>query len=109
MDYSPPEISNRVQNGSFFAVTAGAIALVLLFSVTELSAQSFWRKNDRNTFIRNIQFNFNIPSARGIGLGGAFVAVADDATAGMANPAGLTVLTKPEISVHYKVSRFSHT
>lgn len=80
----------------------------MLFSV-ELSAQSFWRKNDRNTFIRNIQFNFNIPSARGIGLGGAFVAVADDATAGMANPAGLTVLTKPEISVHYKVSRFSHT
>ena len=81
----------------------------MLCSVTELSAQSFWRKNDRNTFIRNIQFNFNIPSARGIGLGGAFVAVADDATAGMANPAGLTVLTKPEISVHYKVSRFSHT
>jgi len=81
----------------------------MLSGFSELAAQSFWRKNDRNTFIRNIQFNFNIPSARAIGLGGAFVAVADDATAGMANPAGLTVLTKPEVSVHYKVSRFSHT
>jgi len=74
-----------------------------------LRAMSFWRKNDRNTFIRNIQFNFNIPSARAVGLGGAFVATADDATAGMANPAGLTVLTTPEISLHYKVSRFGHT
>ncbi|MBW7995402.1 MAG: hypothetical protein FVQ81_02290 [Candidatus Glassbacteria bacterium] len=71
-------------------------------------AQSFWRKNDRNTFIRNVQFNFNIPSARAVGLGGAFVAIADDATAGMANPAGLTILTKPEVSAHYKISRFTH-
>jgi long-chain fatty acid transport protein len=82
---------------------------ILLFSSSPAGAQSFWRKNDRNTFLRNIQFNFNIPSARAVGLGGAFVAIADDATAGMANPAGLTILTKPEISVHYKISRFSHT
>ena len=81
---------------------------VLLFSSSQAVAQSFWRKNDRNTFLRNIQFNFNIPSARAVGLGGAFVAIADDATAGMANPAGLTILTKPEMSVHYKISRFSH-
>ena len=109
MKHSPLERSIRTPIGSLPAVLAGTIALLLLTGVTELSAQSFWRKNDRNTFIRNIQFNFNIPSARGIGLGGAFVAVADDATAGMANPAGLTALTRPEISVHYKVSRFSHT
>ncbi|MFC1614684.1 OmpP1/FadL family transporter, partial [Gemmatimonadota bacterium] len=93
---------------SFLAIITGVGSLLLFSGVTELYAQSFWRKNDRNTFIRNIQFNFNIPSARAIGLGGAFVAVADDATAGMANPAGLTVLTKPEISVHYKGSRFTH-
>jgi long-chain fatty acid transport protein len=74
-----------------------------------LQAQSFSRKIDRNTFVRNIQFNFNIPSARAVGLGGAFVAIADDATAGMANPAGLTILTKPEISVHYKLNSFNHT
>ncbi len=86
-------------------------SLLLIMTATApsgLLAQSFWRKNDRNTFIRNVQFNFNIPSARAVGLGGAFVAIADDATAGMANPAGLTVLTKPEISSHFKVSRFTH-
>ncbi|HUU28220.1 MAG TPA: outer membrane protein transport protein [archaeon] len=83
--------------------------LLVISGHIELQAQSFWRKSDRNTFIRNIQFNFNIPSARAVGLGGAFVAIADDATAGMANPAGLTILTKPEISVHYKLNRFSHT
>jgi len=85
------------------------ISFILLCFGSEAAAQSFWRKIDRNTFIRNVQFNFNIPSARAVGLGGAFVAIADDATAGMANPAGLTILTKPEISVHYKLSSFSHT
>jgi len=89
--------------------TFALIFAVLLFNSQEAVAQSFWRKNDRNTFIRNVQFNFNIPSARAVGLGGAFVSIADDATAGMANPAGLTILTRPEISVHYKISRFSHT
>jgi hypothetical protein len=34
------------------------------------------------------QFNFNNPGARALGMGGAFVAVADDATAVIANPAG---------------------
>ncbi len=92
-----------------FSPIPALLSLLLLILSSEATAQSFWRKNDRNTFIRNVQFNFNIPSARAVGLGGAFVAIADDATAGMANPAGLTILTKPEISVHYKISRFSHS
>ena len=109
MEKAPLKIKKPFSSGLFLAVTACALCLFSLFCVPDLSAQSFWRKNDRNTFINNIQFNFNMPSARGISLGGAFVAVADDATAGMANPAGLTVLTKPEVSMHYKVSRFNHT
>jgi long-subunit fatty acid transport protein len=36
--------------------------------------------------------------ARAVGMGGAFIAVADDATAASWNPAGLTQLKKPEIS-----------
>ena len=44
--------------------------LILVLFCCDIEAQSFERKNDRNTFIRNIQFNFNIPSARAIGLGG---------------------------------------
>ncbi|MCP3876202.1 MAG: hypothetical protein GY699_24050 [Desulfobacteraceae bacterium] len=37
--------------------------------------------------------------ARAMGMGGAFIAVADDATAASWNPAGLIQLEKPEISV----------
>lgn len=37
--------------------------------------------------------------ARALGMGGAFIAVADDATAATFNPAGLAQLLKPEISV----------
>ena len=85
-----------------------AVCLLSGLLAAQAAGQSFWRKNDRNTFIRNIQFNFNIPSARAVGLGGAFVAIADDATAGMANPAGLTILTMPEVSAHFKESRFKH-
>jgi len=36
--------------------------------------------------------------ARAIGMGGAFIAIADDATAASWNPAGLVQLEKPEIS-----------
>ena len=37
--------------------------------------------------------------ARALGMGGAFIAVADDATAASWNPGGLTQLERPEISV----------
>jgi hypothetical protein len=39
-----------------------------------------------------INFNFANPGARARGIGGAFVALADDATASLANPAGLAYL-----------------
>lgn len=39
------------------------------------------------------------PGARSLGLGGAFVALADDATAAWSNPSGLMQLARPEISL----------
>ncbi len=48
------------------------------------------------------QFNFITPGARATALGGAFIGLADDATAVGANPAGLTVLNVPEVSVEFK-------
>ncbi len=39
--------------------------------------------------------------ARAMGMGGAFIGVADDATAASWNPAGLVQLEKPEVSVVY--------
>jgi long-subunit fatty acid transport protein len=45
------------------------------------------------------EFSFSNPGARSLGLGGAFAALADDATAAFANPAGLVQLLRPEISI----------
>ena len=42
------------------------------------------------------EFSFSNPGARAMGLGGAFAALADDATAAFANPAGLVQLLEPE-------------
>ena len=45
------------------------------------------------------EFSFSNPGARSLGFGGAFVALADDATAAFANPAGLVQIARPEISL----------
>jgi long-subunit fatty acid transport protein len=60
---------------------------------------------DSETF-SGFQFNFNNPGARALGMGGAFVAVADDATAVIANPAGLVILQRPELSAEVKFSKY---
>ena len=46
-----------------------------------------------------VELSFSNPGARSLGLGGAFVALADDATAAFANPAGLVQLAELEFSV----------
>lgn len=47
-----------------------------------------------------VPFDFGPPGARSLGMGGTFIALADDATAAEANPAGLTQLSRPEMSIH---------
>ena len=47
----------------------------------------------------SVQFSFSNPGARSLAFGGAFAALADDATAAYANPAGLVQLTRPEVSL----------
>lgn len=48
------------------------------------------------------EFSFSNPGARSMGFGGAFAALADDATAAFANPAGLVQLTAPEVSLEVR-------
>jgi long-chain fatty acid transport protein len=55
---------------------------------------------------RNFQFSFVNPGARSGAMGGAFIGLADDATAAEANPAGLVILTKPEVSFEYRNTEF---
>jgi long-subunit fatty acid transport protein len=70
-----------------------ALAAGILFLVPSASAQNL---NDINA---GIQFDFSLPGARSLAMGGAFVALADDATAAYSNPAGLVVLNRPEFSL----------
>lgn len=67
-----------------------ATMVVALISASQLRAQGG---------PTTIQFSFSNPGARSLGMGGAFAAVADDATAAFANPAGLAQLTRPEVSI----------
>jgi long-chain fatty acid transport protein len=53
------------------------------------------------------EFSFSNPGARSLGLGGAFAALADDATAAFANPAGLVQLASLEISAEVRHWGFS--
>jgi len=54
----------------------------------------------------NARWNITGAGARAAGMGGAFIGVADDATAVVWNPAGLTQLYRPEASI---VSKYNST
>ena len=55
----------------------------------------------------SIPFNLSAPGARSMGMGGAFLGLADDATAAYTNPAGLTQLIAPEVSVEGRHTNYS--
>ena len=57
--------------------------------------------------LTSLEFSFSNPGARSLGFGGAFVALADDATAAFANPAGLVQLSRPEISLEGRSWHYS--
>jgi long-subunit fatty acid transport protein len=89
-------------------------ALALWIAASCLPAAGLAQTNTEN--FAQFRFNFNNPGARATGIGGAFMSIADDATASEANPAGLTTLLRPELSLEAKgiqfithVDNFSHT
>lgn len=80
-------------------------ALVLPVCLAIFSSTGLAQTNT-DTFAQ-LEFNFNNPGARSTGIGGAFISIADDATAAVSNPAGLTSLIQPEISFELKGIRYS--
>jgi len=70
-----------------------ALALCTLVALPALA------QNTDIEALSGLQFNFGNPGARSLGMGGAFIGLADDASAAEANPAGLTILRKPEFSI----------
>lgn len=55
-----------------------------------------------------VQFNFSTPGAGNMGLGGAFLALAFDASAAYTNPAGLTTIAAPEALVEVRHWTYTH-
>lgn len=53
-----------------------------------------------------LEYSFAPPGARSLAMGASFLGLADDATAAASNPAGLTILTKPEVSAHFRYTSF---
>ena len=76
---------------------AHRLTLVVLIAAT-IAAASGTAQETPSTF----EFSFSNPGARSLGLGGAFAALADDATAAFANPAGLVQLVSLEVSAEVR-------
>ena len=68
-----------------------ALPAVVLFAPSRSAAQT--------SLQIPLQFDFLNPGAKSKAMGGAFAGLADDATATVANPAGLILLARPEVSL----------
>jgi long-subunit fatty acid transport protein len=75
---------------------------ILLFTLVLTASSALAANLDLTPLHRSFQFNFSFPGARSLGMGGAFIGRADDASAAEANPAGLTVLVSPEVTVEVR-------
>lgn len=88
-----------------FKKSIGWIALLSIFAVGMLPVKSAFALVAHEG-MSSFDFNFDNPGARAVGMGGAFISLVDDATAAQSNPAGLVVLTRPEISIEFKYTEF---
>ena len=90
----------RRRSGSRPAARAGWVAAtVALTAVTLFASSAAGQVIPVGDSSARFSLDLSNPGARSLGMGGAFSGLADDATAAYANPAGLTVLTRPEISL----------
>src|SRR5262245_22487638 len=74
---------------------------VLLLVMTLGANRPASAQTDEDHF-QTFPFNFSNPGARSSAMGGAFIGVADDASAAVTNPAGLTSLTRKQVYLEYK-------
>lgn len=79
-----------------------AAALFLVLARCPLSAQTNLETN------AGVQFNFSTPGAGNMGLGGAFLALAFDASAAYTNPAGLSTITQAESLIEARHWSYTH-
>src|SRR5436305_187621 len=96
---STPFASLRVARDDTFGSSAILFPMRKILFVLILAAFPALAQNTDIESLSGLQFNFGNPGARSLGMGGAFLGLADDASAAEANPAGLTILRKPEVSI----------
>jgi len=75
---------------------------ILFFSTVHAQVAPVPEKGQAGGGFSGLPVDLLPPGARSLGLAGAFTAVADDATAAIANPAGLANLSTTEVSVHLR-------
>ena len=66
-----------------------------------------WGQADERIY-EEVEFRFVTPGARAVGMGKAFVGLADDATAAYSNPAGLSNLLRQEFSLAVTSNDINH-
>ncbi|MBF0564726.1 MAG: outer membrane protein transport protein [Nitrospirae bacterium] len=84
-------------NWSYSKVAVNLISLTVTLFFSAFSPGSVYCQSAERTEIPS-SFNPVGSGARALGMGGAFIAIADDATAASWNPGGLIQLEKPEVS-----------
>ena len=82
------------------------LAVALTFSAT-LSAVPLLAQTNLETNA-GVHFNFSTPGAGNLALGGAFLALAFDASAAYTNPAGLTTIAAPESLIEGRHWYYTH-
>ncbi|MBF0565140.1 MAG: outer membrane protein transport protein [Nitrospirae bacterium] len=76
----------------------GFIVIILMVFIVILESSTAFPITNTDEW-RFTDFNFAPPGARASGMGGAFVGLADDATAAVTNPAGLAQLPRTQVAV----------
>ncbi len=78
------------------------LLFLLLFPVFNFAQDALFP-----SMISNFRFNFINPGGRATGMGGAFIAVANDATASETNPAGLIFIPRPMVFTEYRRIKYT--
>ena len=81
---------------------SGLIAVLCAVSVWPAAAQT----NER--MYEDLDFRFVTPGARAVAMGKTFIGLADDATAAVSNPAGLSNLLEQEFSFEFTGTKIKH-
>lgn len=90
----------RIWSRRAFPLTALVLAVALPTSAQQTATQI-------SSLQVPLEFSFINPGAKSLAMAGAFAGLADDATASFANPAGLTFLDMPELSLELRGKRTS--